>query len=520
MVCFSYQQKSCEVTFRIRKDTNVTELTNNLTLLSKSEVLAKVTVEVFHLFNDLGYNIEIRYAKRHTDSGNPELSEEKPKANASAISFFLKGEDGFLARIRFPQNYSIGQEETQDAWWFIDTDTNGIRDEKFHGRIYGQFLKSGVEIENSLSNFYKNLAEIHKLQIEQRVEKINHQIQTSTSQEVKMHLNTIKYGPPGTGKTYSLVNDIKFLLQLTEKEDETEISSIADLKHVLGHKIEFFTFHQSYSYEDFIEGIKAEITETQQVNYAVKNGIFKKISRRAYLDKLFSQNSDQTISDKDKKACLDLYAENTDKCLSYFAKNDETHLANKILRIIEKKSKSESSTTVTPKYVLCIDEINRGNLSRIFGELITCIEKTKRHGGGETIPVTLPYSGDLFVVPDNLYIIGTMNTADRSLVKLDNAMRRRFNFELIKPDASLLNTNVDGVNLENFLNVVNARIRQRLGIDFELGHAYFMCINNRADFEMVIKNNIIPLLNEYFFNNNASVQEILQNTDADPYLDR
>lgn len=484
----------------------------------QSEILKRAAATVLSMHREgNGAYFRASYADLHTRVQNePKAQQGGPVGACSSIIFNIDGE--CFGRLRIPKAFNIDLLNTQNAWWFIDTNEAGESGPAYKGRLYGRFLENGQEVANSLDQFYNHLRRIHHLQLNNQIENHIPEDNVLAHQGEEMQLNTIKYGPPGTGKTYSLVNDIKFLFQLNEQEDETEISSIADLKHVLGHQIEFLTFHQSYSYEDFIEGIKAEITETQQVNYAVKNGIFKKISRRAFLHKLISVENSHAVTEIAEKL-IQLYAENTDKTLNAISQNEPNGYARIILNLIN-NARNTASSPDTPKYVLCIDEINRGNLSRIFGELITCIEKTKRHGGGETIPVTLPYSGDLFVVPDNLYIIGTMNTADRSLVKLDNAMRRRFNFQLIKPDASLLETTEDGVNLENFLNVVNGRIRERLGIDFELGHAYFMGINNRADFEMVIKNNIIPLLNEYFFNNNASVQEILQNTGADQYLDR
>ncbi|HDS1132765.1 AAA family ATPase [Stenotrophomonas maltophilia] len=148
--------------------------------------------------------------------------------------------------------------------------------------------------------------------------------------------------------------------------------------------------------------------------------------------------------------------------------------------------------------VLVIDEINRGNISRIFGELITLIEESKRAGKPEALEATLPYSQDKFSVPDNVYLIGTMNTADRSLAGLDVALRRRFVFEEMPPRPDLLG-NVAGIDLQQLLIVMNNRIEVLLGRDHLLGHAYFIGIQSLEELKGVFRRQILPLLQEYFF---------------------
>lgn len=158
-------------------------------------------------------------------------------------------------------------------------------------------------------------------------------------------------------------------------------------------------------------------------------------------------------------------------------------------------------------FVLIIDEINRGNVSRIFGELITLIEPSKRAGASEALTTTLPYSKRPFSVPDNLYLIGTMNTADRSLAGLDIALRRRFEFEEMPPRPDLLEDVVieegeHSVNVGELLNVLNQRIEVLLDRDHCLGHAYFMQLNDDPTLERLSKifqNQVLPLLQEYFF---------------------
>ena len=222
--------------------------------------------------------------------------------------------------------------------------------------------------------------------------------------------------------------------------------------------IQKITFHQSYSYEEFIEGIKAEVVQDKSdpssikryVNYATKPGIFKTFCSRAEVD-------------------------------------------------------------LDNKYVLIIDELNRGNISKIFGELITVIEKDKR--GTE---VLLPYSKLPFSVPKNLYIIGTMNTADRSIAKIDTALTRRFARREIMPNSSVLKdktgspATVDGINLPNLLDKLNDKIKTR---DRHIGHSYLMngdfAIDNISDLRLAFLYDIIPLLKELTFDDEEELKEII-----------
>jgi 5-methylcytosine-specific restriction protein B len=164
---------------------------------------------------------------------------------------------------------------------------------------------------------------------------------------------------------------------------------------------------------------------------------------------------------------------------------------------IDANSPDTSAATRKP-YVLIIDEINRGNISRIFGDLITLIEPSKRRGRDEVLEVTLPYSKKKFSVPDNVYLLGTMNTADRSLAGLDVALRRRFVFEEMPPRPELLRTVAD-IDLKQLLSVMNQRIEVLLGRDHLLGHAYFIGVGSLSDLQEVFRRQIVPLLQEYFF---------------------
>lgn len=163
-------------------------------------------------------------------------------------------------------------------------------------------------------------------------------------------------------------------------------------------------------------------------------------------------------------------------------------------------------------YVFIIDEINRGNVSKIFGELITLIEPTKRLGAEEEMTCTLPYSGDKFGVPKNVYILGTMNTADRSLVQLDAALRRRFDFEEMMPKPDLLKVTQDGIDLNQLLTIINKRIAALMDREHQIGHSYFIKLDENAtvlDVQRIFKKNVLPLLQEYFFDDYEAIQKVL-----------
>jgi hypothetical protein len=277
------------------------------------------------------------------------------------------------------------------------------------------------------------------------------------SRDDKSPLNRILYGPPGTGKTYNAINHAISIINGTDVKNKDRLFIKAEYdKLVLAGQIQFVTFHQSYSYEEFVEGIKP-LTKNGQVEYEIANGIFKRI-------------------------CL-LAQENA------------------------------SSENAEKKYVLIIDEINRGNISRIFGELITLIEDSKRIGSSEQLKIKLAYSGGndspLFGVPNNLYIIGTMNSTDRSIALIDTALRRRFTFFEYSPDPSLMNTTIDGIDLNKLLSTLNARIEFLLDKDHLIGHAYFMSIKTKEDLIILFRNKLLPLLEEYFHGDYSKIQLVL-----------
>jgi 5-methylcytosine-specific restriction endonuclease McrBC GTP-binding regulatory subunit McrB len=305
-------------------------------------------------------------------------------------------------------------------------------------------------------------------------------------------LNQVLYGPPGTGKTYKTV---PYALGIIEgrSQEELAIEERTQLKsrfddYLRQERIAFVTFHQSFSYEDFVEGIKPTV-EDGQINYQVVEGIFKRICQQATQALLDLAYQPGAAEEEDQGS-------NHDKNLPELPPILPDHILDK-----------------APRYVLIIDEINRGNVPAIFGELITLLEEDKRAGTRENIQLTLPYSKEQFSVPPNLHLIATMNTTDRSTEVLDIALRRRFSFVNIPPQPSLMakhNPPMEaGIELDRLLATINARLQTLLGSDFAIGHAYFMGIHSLAGLRKAFRNHIIPLLEEYFFDDYGKIGLVL-----------
>jgi 5-methylcytosine-specific restriction protein B len=372
-------------------------------------------------------------------------------------------------------------------------------------------------------------------------------------------LNTILYGPPGTGKTYNTINralqivNPGFDLSQPRKIVKDEFNC-----KVAEGRIVFTTFHQSMSYEDFVEGIKPQEpkVEGHQISYKVEDGIFKKLCQKAnssfgnienviedFKKEISEVDGKQPISIKAKGTSFDVvyrgtnvfyvqphasikdkpwYPVNIDNILKVFKTEDFTGVYNptyvrEIINFLERNrglKKGQDENNIDKPFVLIIDEINRGNISQIFGELITLIEEDKRLGNDEALEALLPYSKEKFGVPANLYIIGTMNTADRSVEALDTALRRRFSFEEMSPRYDLIELSYDiaGTPVGTVLKTINKRIEKLLDKDHAIGHSYFI---KKEDETPEVKwlnsfyQNIIPLLEEYFFGDFGKIGLVL-----------
>ncbi|MGF1901119.1 AAA family ATPase [Aliivibrio sifiae] len=458
-------------------------------------------------------------------------------------------------------------------------------------------------------------------------------------------LNQILYGPPGTGKTFHTIEAAVKAAEPSFGWDSREELKAEYDRLVSEKRIRFVTFHQSYGYEEFVEGLRAVSNQDNQIEYQIQSGIFKQICQDATAsainqpsalkpnakiwklsidgvkssrvrDYCFANNlaaigwgetgdmssEDRSAEEQDYFEGLGALAKSSvmefsnrmaegdivvcvkgqwsiqavgvvsgdyqfrekgvedrsDFChvmpvdwlatgldVNLYELNDNTRLTLKtcyeltrftsieLYEVLEKsgvKLKSYSQAdSKRQNYVLVIDEINRGNISKVFGELITLIEPSKRKGQEEALELTLPYSGKPFSVPDNLYIIGTMNTADRSLAMMDTALRRRFDFIEMMPKPELLaNTVVDGIDLEELLTVLNERIEILYDREHTLGHAFFMPVKKLVDageqdkafaaLVSVFQNKIIPLLEEYFFEDWDKIRLVLADNQKEETL--
>lgn len=448
------------------------------------------------------------------------------------------------------------------------------------------------------------------------------------TQNTDIAKNTILYGPPGTGKTYNTVMYAVAIienkkLEEIKKENYTEVIDRYN-KYKEDGLIEFTTFHQSYGYEEFIEGIKPVIHSDEEdetdIQYEVVPGLFKKFCDIAGKPILRKEKCDIGINESPTiwKISLEGSGENSTRTecmknehirigydeygreitnlfkgvagrhiLNYFINdmsigdivmscydcntvdaigvvtgeyewhneypeykrlrkvnwivkgikeniikiNNGSRLSNPtvyklrmdlsdVMEIIEKYSKNTIEVEEKKKnHVFIIDEINRGNISKIFGELITLIEPTKRIGQTEGQKVRLPYSQKLFGVPNNVYLIGTMNTADRSIATIDTALRRRFNFKEMLPDEEVLDgIYVEDVSIKDIFIKMNKRITVLFDREHTLGHAYFLPLKGAPTIETladIFENSIIPLLQEYFYEDYEKIRMVLGDNQKD-----
>lgn len=447
--------------------------------------------------------------------------------------------------------------------------------------------------------------------------------------------NLILYGPPGTGKTY---HSVIYAVAICEGKELEEVkkepySNVMNRYRELKDegRIAFTTFHQSYGYEEFIEGIKPKLdSENDLLGYTIEDGGFKAFCKRSGAVKVHTSDDfglkanphiwgmllggtgsteikqycfdnnvirfgwdhiadNDIIEDNSKFSKSDRFAmhqvstfiysmetgdiviiaknittidaigvitgeyeydhtKDTDsrtRSVKWLVKNVEfdirpflpngrkqlptsylypldylgTDNVSKILDELNDKTEVYFETETKP-YVFIIDEINRGNISKIFGELITLIEETKRAGAPEAMEAILPYSGEAFSVPNNVYILGTMNTADRSIALMDTALRRRFEFAEMMPDSEVLDSlgvgtiavGDDELNVAKMLDVINARIEYLFDREHTIGHAFFTKLADDPTIEIlasIFEKNVIPLLQEYFYEDYEKIQLVL-----------
>ena len=435
--------------------------------------------------------------------------------------------------------------------------------------------------------------------------------------------NTILYGPPGTGKTYQTANyavaiiEGKSLEEVQAENHETVLERYR--KYRQDGRIEFTTFHQSFGYEDFIEGIRPKFfgeneEEAGEIQYEITKGVFKAFCLKAQIPIADARQSPYGFSDTPsvwkvslggtgghplRNYCMqndcirigwDEYGETVTDETNYFVGGkyvlnaflnrmqlgdivlscysartidaigvitgdpewlpNEDHYkrsrkvnwllkgkkidieefqlsrslvqstvyqldttAAEVIKALEKNGFAPTTAVETKPYVFIIDEINRGNISKIFGELITLIEPSKRLGQSEGLQVRLPYSQKLFGIPDNVYLLGTMNTADRSIALLDTALRRRFSFVEMMPDSGVLDgIEVEGISISGLLTTLNRRIEVLFDREHTLGHAFFTPLRQSPSIETlgeIFRDKVIPLLQEYFYDDYEKICLVL-----------
>lgn len=575
-------------------------LKSNMTIQFNTIIFKKVPA------NEVGTGTEIAVLKKYFTSGfidDPKdflESDDNEGSKSYSIKTLYKGINyNYQLKAYKTQNYSKDRRlilnNTNDPLG-LDRETDDYLAIMFNNKITKD---SPIEIKviEKNNNLY---SEIEKLYVQRSglvLSKNSHPElfesfinEKLTLSPMRQPLNQILYGPPGTGKTYSTITKALDIIGVEYKNYE-EAQEL--FQNELGKRIEFVTMHQSFSYEDFVQGLKPlKSKKGEGITFDYKNGVFKDICRRAeeFTDegsvvlnkdvskedkllvgffiskfngrlkkdqkaneilgvsgfsevfKLLSDKLDIKINTvrafrdhfdykfhhrngyapKNKKSSIGSGTEELDspykEIYDKFNQDSFEDLSQKVSNIIQKGEsipKIEKSIS-NDNFVIILDEINRANISRVFGELIALIEKDKRNG---KLTTTLP-SGEPFTVPSNLYIIGTMNTADKSIALVDIALRRRFEFKALYPDPIILKNVLkengfsknDIQQRINMLSRLNKIIRAKKSVDFEIGHSYFMDNDTLVN---ILNKQVLPLLNEYFMYDLKKVKDIIEKTQKD-----
>ena len=438
-----YEKEPSSISIFVEK-TNEGDTRFRISLELKNDGTDEEAIARYHSYLDMPINTEagLVLVSGSNENGNPNLINESPESAKAKIK------ENAYSKVQICKYINRKSDETNIY---------------FHNEL--------LKAVEALLPYYKHVVEAAPGNVLSQSELSNDEENIKMNKAKAIGLNTILYGPPGTGKTY---HSAIYAVAICDGESIEEVEK-KDYKDVMirynalkaEKRIAFTTFHQSYGYEEFIEGIKpvieaketdSETSETKKsdIGYKIEPGVFKKFCEKAKGD--------------------------------------------------------------TQPYVFIIDEINRGNISKIFGELITLIETTKRDGmGAEAADAILPYSGEAFSVPSNVYILGTMNTADRSIALMDTALRRRFNFEEMMPDPSVIDgIKVEALDVAAMLRTINTRIEYLYDREHTIGHAFFTKLRDNPSLEVlaeIFRNNVVPLLQEYFYEDYEKIQLVLGDND-------
>lgn len=593
-------------------------LWNQLKYEEYEHVLTSVSIFAEKIGEDVQFRISVELDEKNAKEADYDQHHKilkKPRIEGPEYCYYIKTNDGL--------GNEISNETAEEAYKKVQEGTYK-KVQLVYVLTYDQIqqqLLTNDQIYKKLDEAFGNLLTYYNLV----VGKVKH-MKTDEGEASLYEKNIVLYGPPGTGKTYYTVIYAVAIIENTtlEKlraEPYEEVLSRYTVYKKEG-QVAFTTFHQSFGYEEFIEGIKPVLDdeESDQVRYKIEPGIFKQLCEQAQQLEISSLIPNQSFSTdtriwkvslgrredvQTKSDCFennyirigwdDLGANITDetefpntsvkKIISDFY--DEMSIGDIVLSLGDQKHidaigiikgepewleqvdyykrsrkvewiakdiwedvyKSNQQTNLTlatvyelkkinreeinqlilryaenkrddlaieenkKNYVFIIDEINRGNISKILGELITLIEPTKRLGAPEQMKVQLPYSKSEFGVPQNVYIIGTMNTADRSIALMDTALRRRFRFIEMMPNLQVLEgINVEGIDIQKMVDTINKRIEVLFDREHTIGHAYFLNLKKEptmANLAGIFENAIIPLLQEYFYEDYSKIQLIL-----------